>query len=591
MVMTYEIALVLILLVAAMILLATEALQIELVALLLVAVLVATGILEAGPAFQGFASETVVMLACVMVLSHRLTASGLVARMTRALSAQRQLGARLTSAWLMTISAFMSGFLTNTSTTAVLIPAANDVAKRSGLPPGRFLMPLAFASMMGGSATLIGTSTNLAASGAIERMGLAPFATFEFIGPALVISGAGIAFLTVFGSLLFPAPATNAQASPAEQSAFMMTLTVPEGSKYVDTMIGDAEFDTLGLRPLAVSRPGGRLTPHPRRKLQVADRIIVEGPRDAILTAIKSPHLERATQGAQTPQEGPDTAVVDAVLMPGARWVGQTLGRMRADIDPALEVIALHRRGQNAPALIGRMRLKVGDVLLVSGPRERLQALRQGTDLSVQDTEYPLPPSQIEGGWTLIGLLLAIGSASFDVLPFSVGLLLAVLMLVLAGRLTLQHSFAVINWRILILIGGMSSFGLAMLSSGAAEWLASGLLSVLDGHGPRVLLLGLGLLTILLTQPMSNAAAALTLLPVAVEMAAQTGADPRPFVVMVTLSASLSFIAPFEPALLLVYGPGQYAFKDFPRAGGPLTVLSLLLLVWLVPLFWPLAPS
>jgi len=585
--MTYEIALVLALLAAAMILLATEVVQIELVALLLVATLVATGALEAGPAFQGFASETVVMLACVMVLSHRLTASGLIARVTRALSAQRQMGAGLTSVWLMMISAFMSGFLTNTSTTAVLIPAANDVAKRSGTHPGRFLMPLAFASMMGGSATLIGTSTNLAASGAIERLGLAPFATFEFIFPALVITGVGIAVLSVFGPFLFPTVPQNAAAMPAGEDMFMTTLTVSDGSKFVDTSIGDADFAALALTPLAVSRSGGRLAAHPRRKLAAADRIIVQGTRDAILSALKTPHLElsRNTDG------GAETAVVDAVMMPGARWVGQTLRAMQADIDPALTIIGLRRRGQTAAALIGRMRMKVGDILLISGPRDRLHMLRQTADLAVHDTEHPFPPSQIEGGWTLIGLVLAIVLASFDILPFSVGLLMTVLLLVLAGRLTLQDSFAVINWRILILIGGMSSFGLAMLSSGAAQWLAAGLLAMLQGYGPQVLLLGLGVLTILLTQPMSNAAAALTLLPVAVEMAVQTGADPRPFVVMVTLSASLSFIAPFEPALLLVFGPGQYRFRDFLRAGGPLTVLSLILLVMLVPAFWPLTPA
>lgn len=586
--MTYEIALVLALLVAAMTVLATESLPIELVALLLVAVLVAGGILDAAAAFQGLASETVVMLACVMVLSHRLTASGLIARVTRALSDGRQMGPRVTSAWLMAISAFMSGFLTNTSTTAVLIPAATDVAKRTGVHPRRYLMPLAFASMMGGSATLIGTSTNLAASGAIARMGLDPFSTFEFIGPALVITAAGIAVLTLFGPVLFPSGSDSAEHAPDHQVSFMTTLTVPEGSKFIDAAIGDSDFAALALTPLAVSRPGGRLAPHPRRKLQAGDRIIVQGLRDAILAAIKTPELEFAPDATLDPHSTAKRAVVDAVVMPGARWIGQTLRAMRAGIDPDLAIVALHRRGQDAPALIGRMRLKVGDVLLISGPRDRLQLLRQGTDLSVPDTEHPLPPSQSEGGWTLLGLFLAIALASFGVLPFSVALLLAVLLLVLAGRMTLQDCFAVINWRILILIGGMSSFGLAMLSSGAAQWLAGGVLAVLGGFGPQVLLLGLGVLTILLTQPMSNAAAALTLLPVAIEMAAQTGADPMPFVVMVTLSASMSFIAPFEPALLLVYGPGQYGFRDFPRAGGPLTLLALLLLVVLVPLFWPL---
>lgn len=586
--MTYEIALVLALLVAAMILLATEAMQIELVALLLVAILVAAGVLDAGLAFAGFASETVVMLACVMVLSHRLTASGLIARVTRALLAGRDMGPRITSAWLMAISAFMSSFLTNTSTTAVLIPAATDIAKRTQTHPGRFLMPLAFASMMGGAATLIGTSTNLAASGAIERLGLAPFSMFEFIAPAVVITIVGITVLAVFGPMMFPANPDAAALTAQDGVPFMTSLRMTEGSEFIGLAISDVDFAALGLIPLAVSRPGGRVTPHPRRKLQTEDRLIVQGTRDAILAAIKTPALDLVSDDTFASEATARTAVVDVVLMPGARWVGQTLQVMRAEIDPDLTIIALRRRGQDAPALIDRMRLKVGDVLLISGARERLQMLRQGTDVSVLDTEHPFPPSQSEGWWTLLGLALSIVLATFGVLPFSVGLLLAVLLLVVAGRMTLQDSFAVVNWRILILIGGMSSFGLAMLSSGAAQWLAGGLLAVLGGFGPQVLLLGLGILTIVLTQPMSNAAAALTVLPVAVEMAVQTGANPLPFVVMVTLSASMSFVAPFEPALLLVYGPGQYSFRDFARAGLPLTLLTVILLVVLVPVFWPL---
>ncbi len=589
--MTIEIILVLSLLVLAMILLATELLPIELVALLLVVVLAATGVLEADLAFQGFASETVVMLACVMVLSHRLTASGLIARFTRALFARRKMTPRSTSASLMTVSALMSSFVTNTSTTAILIPAANDLARRTDTQPRRFLMPLAFASMMGGSATLIGTSTNLAASGVIERLGLEPFSTFEFVGPALVISLAGIAVLTLFGPLLLPDTRTSAEEAPEDQTRFMATLVVPEGSKSVGSAIGELDFASLSLEPLAVSRPGGRVGPHPRRKLQVADRIIVVGPRDAVLTAIRNPRLDLASDVAASADIAAKTVVVDAVMMPGARWIGQTLKAMRLSLEPDLTIVALHRRGQEAPALIDRMRLKVGDVLLISGPHDRIATLKDGTELSILGTQHPFPPTQIEGTWTLMGLLLAIVLATTGVLPLSVGLLLAVLMLVLAGRMTLQDSFAMINWRILILIGGMSSFGLAMLSSGAATWLANGLLAVLGGYGPHVLLLGLGLLTILLTQPMSNAAAALALLPVAIEMAALVGADPQPFVVMVTLSASLSFIAPFEPALLLVYGPGQYSFRDFPRAGAPLTVMSLVLLMVLVPVFWPLEIS
>ncbi len=589
--MTFEIAFVLVLLVVAMVLLATELIPIELVALLLVTALAASGVLDAGIAFQGFASETVVMLACVMVLSRRLADSGLIARITRFLFQAGQVGKRGTTARLMAVSAFMSSFITNTSTTAVLIPAVADISTRTGTHPGRFLMPMAFASMMGGSATLIGTSTNLAASGALARLGLEPFSTFEFVGVAVVVTLVGITALTLFGSLLLPRSPDDISGSSIDTPLFMTTLTVPEDSPSIGATIAELDFASISLDPLAISREGGRVAAHPRRKLLADDRIIVQGSRDAVLAVLRNPQLGLIAKFGLQPDSASKARVVDAVLMPGACWIGQTLASMRAQLGSEISILALHRRGQAQPALIGRMRLKVGDVLLLSGPQGAIQTLKDGTDLSLLDTQLPLPPTQAEGTWTLIALVLAIIAGTTGVLPLSVALLVAVLALIVAGRMTLQDSFTMINWRVLLLIGGMSSFGLAMLESGAATWLASGLLAVLGGYGPHMLLLGLGLLTILLTQPMSNAAAALTLLPVAVEMAGQVGADPRPFAVMVTLSASLSFIAPFEPALLLIYGPGEYSFKDFPRAGGPVTLLSLAILLLLVPILWPLQMS
>lgn len=584
--MTPEVAFVLGLLVLAIILLATEALTIEMVALLLVAALAASGVLSAEAAFTGFASETVIMLACVMVLSHRLSASGLVAGGIRRLLEGRQMGQRRTSAVLMTVSAALSSFMTNTSTTAILIPAVSELSKRTNVHPGRYLMPMAFASMMGGSATLIGTSTNLAASGAAERLGLAPFGIFEFAAVGVIVSIVGITLLVVLGGLLLPSGGLTAHSAAQNASHFMTTLTVPTGSDKIGLSIKEIDFGDV--TPRAVSRAGGRFEAHPLRKLKEADRIIITGPRSAILAVLGDPKLGLSTFLSPLPKRPSEIEIAEAVLMPGARWLGQTLTAMRAQLPAGLDVLALHRGGQQEPALIRRMRLRAGDVVLLSGPSDAVESLEEGPELSILGTQRPLPPTRHDGKWTLVALILAVVVGASGLLPFSVSLLLAVLALVLAGKMTVQACFSVINWRILILIGGMSSFGVAMLESGAATWLAGNLLLGLDGYDPRVLLLGLGVLTILLTQPMSNAAAALTLVPVAIEMAVQVGADPRPFVVMVTLSASLSFIAPFEPALLLVYGPGDYKFRDFPRAGAPLTVLALIILLIFVPIFWPL---
>lgn len=586
--MTPQIAFVLILLLIALVVLATEALPIEQVALLLTAVLAASGILGAETAFQGFASETVVMLACVMVLSRRLTDSGLLARISARLQREADPRPRGMLASLMAVSAGLSSVITNTSTTAVLIPVVLEMARRIKVHPGRLLMPVAFASMMGGSATLIGTSTNLAASGVLSRLGLAPFGVFEFALVGITISIAGIVLLTLLGPWLLPGNAQGTDDAVLDAKQFMTTFIVPEEAPSIGKSVSELGFDTHAVTALAVSREGGRVAAHPRRKLLQNDQIILRGARDALIKVAGDPRLGLVSD-SPAPLDGASHRILaEIILMPGARWLGQTLNTARASLQPDLRIVALHRSGQTAAALIGRMRLKTGDILLVEGPREHVEALDRDPDLSLLMPPQPRPPTHREGIFTLLALLLAVIAGTSGLLPFSVALLLAVLGLVSTGRFSLQDMFGMISWRILILIGGMSSFGVAMQASGTAHWLAGTMLAAIGGFGPLAVLLGLGVLTILLTQPMSNAAAALTLLPVAVEVANQLGADPRPFVVMVTLSASLSFVAPFEPALLLVYGPGRYSLRDFLRAGIPVTVLSLGILLVMIPILWPL---
>ena len=586
--MTPQIAFVLILLVIALVVLATEALPIEQVALLLSAVLAASGILSAETAFQGFASETVVMLACVMVLSRRLTDSGLLARISARLQRRADPRQRGMLASLMTVSAGLSSVITNTSTTAVLIPVVLEMARRIKVHPARFLMPVAFASMMGGSATLIGTSTNLAASGVLSRLGLAPFGVFEFTLVGITVSVAGITMLTLLGPWLLPGDAQDADDAAIDAKQFMATFIVPEGARSIGKSVSELDFDAHAITALAVSREGGRVAAHPRRKLLQDDRIILRGARDALIKVASDPQLGLVSDSPVPPEGATNRILAEVILLPGARWLGQTLKAARASLAPDLRIVALHRSGQTAAALIGRMRLKTGDILLVEGPRAQVELLDSDPDLSLLMQPQPRPPTHREGIYTLVALLIAVVAGTLGFLPFSAALLLAVLGLVSTGRFSLQDMFGMISWRILILIGGMSSFGVAMQASGTASWLAGAMLSGIGGLGPLAVLLGLGLLTILLTQPMSNAAAALTLLPVAIEVANQLGADPRPFAVMVTLTASLSFIAPFEPALLLVYGPGQYRLRDFLRAGIPVTLLSLGILLLMVPLLWPL---
>ena len=581
--MSLEIAFLLVLFLGAAVLLASEAIPPEITALCLVVLLTGTGIMTPQDAFAGFASEAIVVLACIMILSRRLSDSGVMNGLSARISRGRSTSPRAITARLMASSAGLSMIFSNTTTTAVMMPVTMGAAARARIDQGRVLMPMAFASIMGGSATLIGTSTNLAASGAITRLGLAPFGLFEFFWVGLAVTAAGIATVVLLGNRFAPESAA-ARAPENRGDLFLATLVVLPDKAADDAALGTLGLSESGAEPQAVDTKEGRVAAHHRRKLHAGDQIIVRTTGAALLQLSSDPRFE--VDGAPD-KTGPQESA-DAILMPGSRWIGVSVAEMRRRLAPDVALIGLRRANYKRAARIGLMRLRAGDILCLTGTLDGLSRLNEDADIYLMQRGPALPPGRREGWFTLGAVFLAITVAAVDLLPLSVALLASVMGLILAGRLDLRDAFGMVSWRILILIGGMSSFGLAMLQTGAADWIAQGLVLFIAPLGQIAVLIALSLLTVLLTQPLSNAAAALTMLPIAVATAGGLGVDPRPLAVIVTLSASLSFIAPLEPALLLVYGKGHYRLIDFVRAGVPLTVVSLAIVLFMVPIIWPL---
>jgi di/tricarboxylate transporter len=232
--------------------------------------------------------------------------------------------------------------------------------------------------------------------------------------------------------------------------------------------------------------------------------------------------------------------------------------------------------------------LRVGDVLLLQGRPDRFRALADTSDLWIlQEVEHR--PARRRKGFYAAGIfLLAVAASAFELVPLPIAFLLAALGVVATRLITMEEAYDLIDWRLLILIAGMTSFGIAMRKTGAAEYVAGLVVQWVSPFGVMAVMLAFVILTMLLTQPMSNAAAALVVLPVAIHTATELGLNPRTFAVLVTLAASLSFITPFEPSCLIVYGPGKYRFRDFVVCGLPLTAMVIVVLVLLVPVVWPL---
>lgn len=589
--MTPDIAIVLILLIAVMVVFSFDWLSVDIVTLSLIAALVLTGILTPQEAFSGFANEMLIILVSVFVISGTLIKTGItdwLAQLIYRLGNRRE---RRTLTCLMSLSAAMSALFSNTSTTAILTPTTLELSRQARISPSRFLMSLAFASILGGTCTLIGTSTNLAGSSMATRLGLEPFSLFEFLGIGLILAVAGIVYMVAIGYRLVP---TRLPAQLTDDYALRQFLTVlipTDGSSAIDKALGDLKLARFGLTPLVtINKNGKRLSAHPLRKVRSDTRIVVKGSPKALLRVKAEPEfaIEADAHFGDADLSRDDSAIGEGVLMPQSHLVGKTLKQVDFFHRFGLVVLAIYRQGQAHPAQIEHMRLKVGDVLLLYGLRENLDRLKGNLDLWGLMQVDGFTPTRRQGIIALAALGSAVFLESTGLLPLSIALLLAVLALALSRCVTMEDAYTMVEWRLIILIAGMTSFGFAMQKTGAAEYLALQVVALTSPFGIYAALTTFCVATVILTQPMSNAAAALTILPVAVAAADSLAVDPRSMAILVTLSASLSFITPLEPASLIVYGPGKYQFLDFMRSGLPLTILMVALLLWLVPMFWPL---
>ena len=577
--------LLLVLLAAALALFVTEFLPVDVVTLLMLAALVVSGILTPIQAFSGFASEIIIILCSVFIISGAVAKTGVMGRMAdrlRRLPLKSQPGV---IGAVMSFTASISAFFSNTSATAILMPAAMAYTRDIRPGPARLLMPLAYASILGGSCTLIGTSTNMAASGLVQRMGMEGFGLFEFAAVGVIVALSGITWMSLLGYRMLPKRAEASLAEEYKVQTYLSELIVPDSSPLVGQGLQEVGLDQREIEVLAVIREGRRLPPHPMRKLQPGDLLIVMTTRKGLMSVKEKGDLEIEAEQEEVSRH---LLLAEAVITPQSRIAGRSLKQLSFRTRFGVSVLAIYRHGRPYPVRISNMVLHPGDVLLLQGDKEQLTQLEGNPDLWGL-TSTAAAGAGPRNGLYLLGLLLvALVVGATELLPLSIALLLAAVGAVLLRCITMEEAYSFIEWRLIVLIGGMTAFGLAMETTGTAAFLARNLIAWAAPLGITAVLSTLVVITLVLTQPMSNAAAALVILPLAVATGHQLGLDPRSLSILVTLAASLSFLTPLEPACLLVYGPGKYRFRDFVRVGFPLTVISAALLVWLVPVFWPL---
>lgn len=589
--MTLPIFLVLFLLVAVVAAFSMERIPVDVTTLLLLCVLVVTNILTVEEAFSGFSNDIIIILGSIFILSGALMKGGVLDHLGEAIHRLARGSRTKVLLCVMPVTSFISSFMNNTTCTAVLMPAVLGVCRRSKISPSKLLIPLAYASMLGGTCTLIGTSTNVAASGYIKTAGLAPFSMFEFLPVGVAVSGLGILFMALFGNRLLPQTGERAgYEEEYDMREFLSEVVVTPGSPLAGRSLRDSRLADMGLQVRAVLRANRRMHADPYMVLEEGDLMLVQANREALLQVKERAGIDirpDVTVGGES-EEGNGMRIAEALLMPQSNLVGRTIKELDFRRRFGLTVLAIYRKGHALATRIAGLPLRAGDVVLVQGRPARFRYLADNADLFIlQETEHQ-PDRRRKGLYAMGIFLLAVLASSLGWLPLPIAFLVAALGVIGTRLITMEEAYNLIDWRLLILIAGMTSFGLAMQKTGAAAWVAGLIVAWVSPFGTVAVMLAFVVLTMLLTQPMSNAAAALVVLPVAMSTAHSLGLSPRTFAVLVTLSASLSFITPFEPSCLIVYGPGKYRFRDFVIAGAPLTALVVFVILLMVPMFWPL---
>jgi di/tricarboxylate transporter len=594
------IVIVLSIVVVALVLFSLDTIPIEVSSLTIVCLLAITGVLTPQEAFEGFSNDTVIFIFTLLVMTQGLASTGVVQLIGQRLAFFARYGHQVFVLAMMGAVAAFSSVISNTVTTAAFLPVAIGAAHRAKVPKSKVLLPLAYASMLGGMIFLYGTSTNLVASAAMEKLGMKGIGVAELAPVGLPVAVLGILVVLLLGPLLLPARENQSGVGEWTLRDYLTEAVLPPDSPYLGRQLAEIT-EGLGLRVIGLIREGNATAAVPAYRLIGDERIIIEGKREDILRVkdLKGIEIRPDVKLSDGELNSKETLLVEASVPPGSPLVGRSLKEVLFVERYGLVALALHRK----PAIqrltklqmLGRifgeqtlsaMPLSVGDVLLLRGPRSRVAELADGTSLLVlTDVEYQ-PPRYPKALLAVCLFLGALAAGSLGVVPMSVAGLAGMLAMIVTGCVDSRIAFRV-DWRVVLLIGSMMALGVAMEVSGAGKYLGNLVAGLGEYGGPRMVLGLLMVLTILLSAPMSNQAAALVVLPVAISAAGQLGVDARPFAIGVTLAASCSFITPLEPSCVLVYGPGHYRFTDFFRLGTPLTALLVAALIFLVPVVWP----
>ncbi len=600
--MESHLILTLVILAVALIVFLTDRLSSELVALLVAVALAITGILTPQEALSGFSTTAVITIMSVFILAEALRRSGVTEQVGQLLLRVGGRGEVRLTVVVMMAGAFLSLFMNNIAAAAVLLPAASGAAKKAGVNTSKIMMPLAFGTILGGTATLL-TTANIVINSLLVDRGLHSFSVTDFAWVGVPVTIAGAIYMAVYGRLLLKGEseidrtqAPNTMDNSDLVAAYslgqnLFRARVPDNSFLTGKSLAESTLrEKFGVSVVAIERGGRRIVaPLPNTEIKDDDVLVFEGNEEDFRKRDVEPFMEflPTSRWQESDLRSAVVMVVEAMLAPRSRLIGETLKNANFREKYGLNVLAIWRRDSEITVGLADEPLHFGDALLLQGRKERIRIAAADPDLIVLTPrdEVAVVPGKGKAALIIFVLTLLLAATTPALTgPIMLG---GALLMMLTGILTTDQAWSSMGWRSVFLVAGMLPMGIALSKTNAAAWLASHLVGAIGGFGSLALIASLFLVTALLVQSVNGAVVATVMGPLAISIAAQSGIDPRAMAMSVAVAASMAFITPLgHPVNVLVMGPGGYSFRDFVRVGLPMAVLLFFVSMFFLYLFW-----